>query len=99
MSYCKNCGIAEDTGDGMLFCHKYKTAVNFKISSRQECIYYTTKIDEDGEILSPQEHLYLKEAELAVTPRKKTISLPNRRRFIAKNFATYPGNRMQKGLL
>ncbi|WP_042315376.1 hypothetical protein [Desulfofarcimen acetoxidans] len=97
MLECKKCGIAEETGEDMIFCHKYRTAINTKVKSfRQECIFFTSRIVEGGELLSPQEHLYLKEAEQASIARK-TVSLPNRRRFIAKNFATYSGSEMKNG--
>ena len=99
MMECKKCGIAEETGEDMIFCHKYRTAINTRVKGfRQECIFFTSRILEGGELLSPQEHLYLKEAEQAALSRK-TVSLPNRRRFIAKNFATYSGNIMKNGSL
>lgn len=60
---CKNCGIAVDNDTNPVECFKFgkkETSENTDVT----CIYYTEIQYEDGEAMTPLQHLLLKEQEL-----------------------------------
>ena len=61
---CSDCGIAKRE-NGMLRCLKYHYLMppNTQETLRV-CSYFTPLIEEDGELLCPEEHLMLKEVEM-----------------------------------
>ena len=59
MKTCANCGVSKIEGDA-LWCHKYNKAVEMD-AEKEECRYYIEQIFEEGELLSPVEHLLLAE--------------------------------------
>ena len=58
MKICKDCGIFDEAAS---LCAKYQTA---EPPGRVDCYFFTPIRREDGERLSPQYHLILREAEL-----------------------------------
>ena len=61
---CNQCGIARRE-NSKLRCLKYQYLMppNSEETLRT-CSYFTALIEEDGEVLSPEEHLMLKEVEM-----------------------------------
>lgn len=59
---CARCGIAKREND-RLRCIKYHYLMKPSETER-ECSYFTPFIEEDGELLSPEQHLMLKEVEM-----------------------------------
>lgn len=61
---CARCGIAKRE-NGRLRCVKYHYLMTPQTpETERECSYFTPFMEEDGELLSPEEHLMLKEVEM-----------------------------------
>ena len=61
---CVECGIAEPAGEGKLECVKYRKIFAAGENFLNGCHYFSEKTFEDGEMLSPLEHLLIKEQEI-----------------------------------
>jgi len=72
MKTCQNCGLGIEGNNDIVSCFKYKTQNNSQ-EERTKCIYYIEIIAEDGEPLSPIQHLLLVEQDLG--KRKMKISI------------------------
>lgn len=63
---CVSCGIAAKTPDGKLWCVKYKFEISGETAAnRSDCYYFIEPQFEDGEPMSVQQNLMIKECELA----------------------------------
>ncbi|WP_066633236.1 hypothetical protein [Desulfolucanica intricata] len=61
---CARCGIAKREND-RLRCMKYHYLMMPQTpEAERECSYFTPLVEEDGELLSPEQHLMLKEVEM-----------------------------------
>ncbi len=58
---CKNCGLL-DQQSSPTYCLRFKKAIK-KDSDGEECIYYQKVLLEDGEKLTPQQHLIMQDQE------------------------------------
>lgn len=62
---CFDCGIAGED-NGILRCYKYGCSVEEAAKMHKElCPYFIRKILEEGEPLTPQQHLLMIEQELS----------------------------------
>lgn len=63
---CINCGIAEPPEiDETKYCLKFKKYINGQdLYEENKCQYFINQIHENGELLSPLQHLLYKETEL-----------------------------------
>ena len=59
MKTCANCGISMPDGQE-LKCYKYKIGVDGN-EDKEKCRFYAERIYEDGELMSPAEHLLISE--------------------------------------
>ncbi len=57
---CKDCGLFDS---GNSYCFRYKKEVGKELSVKDDCLYFYKIKKEDGDPLSPQEHLLLQENE------------------------------------
>jgi hypothetical protein len=63
---CSRCGIAEAKSDGKSWCNKYQVDVSDSDNNvKSDCYYFIEPQSEDGEIMTAQQNLMLKECELA----------------------------------
>lgn len=61
---CSNCGIAKRENN-KLRCLKYNYLMKPNTPETwRDCNYYIPHMEEDGAVLSPEEHLMLKEVEM-----------------------------------
>ncbi|SFG81320.1 hypothetical protein SAMN05660649_02771 [Desulfotomaculum arcticum] len=61
---CASCGIAKRENN-KLHCLKYHHLMSPDTpGTERECTFFTHLMEEDGEVLSPEEHLMLKEVEM-----------------------------------
>lgn len=66
MTKCFSCGIAERTAGGKLWCLKYKFEISdVTAKEKSDCYYFIEPQYEDGEPLTAEQTLMLKECELA----------------------------------
>jgi hypothetical protein len=72
MKSCGNCGLGAKHNNGLIGCFKYKTLNNSQ-EDKASCLYYIETMVEDGEPLSPFQHLLLKEEELKGRKMKGVI--------------------------
>ncbi|MCX7749138.1 MAG: hypothetical protein N2645_19935 [Clostridia bacterium] len=72
MKNCSNCGIAIKHDEDSLDCFKFGKK-NASIVDTEKCDYYTKVIYEDGEAMTPLQHLLLKEQELKSRKMKGVI--------------------------
>jgi len=72
MRTCHTCGLGIEDDNDHVSCFKYKTLSNSQ-EDKTSCIYFIERIEEDGEVLPPMQHLYLVEQELS--KRKMKISI------------------------
>jgi hypothetical protein len=63
MKTCENCGLGIPENESIIKCFKYKT-LNNSLIDKESCLYYTEIICEEGEPLTPLQHLLLKEEEV-----------------------------------
>lgn len=63
---CSRCGIAETHSDGKKRCLKYQMEVtDGSKEAKSECYYFIEPQTEDGELMTAQQNLVLKECDLA----------------------------------
>lgn len=72
MKLCDNCGLGTKEDNNHVSCFKYKTLNNLQ-ENKEGCIYYIASISEEGELLSPLQHLLLKEEDLKARKMKGVI--------------------------
>lgn len=63
MKLCSKCGLGIKEINGLVNCFKYKTSNNHQ-EDKESCMYYIKIVYEEGEPLSPLEHLLLKEKDI-----------------------------------
>ena len=68
---CENCGLGTKEDNGQISCFKYRKLNDAK--EEQHCTYYKEIICEEGEPLSPLQHLLLREEELKVRMIKGVV--------------------------
>ena len=62
---CLECGIAGDE-NGSWRCHKYNLSIEETAKmDRESCAYFIKRIIEEGEPLTPHQHLLISEQELS----------------------------------
>lgn len=70
---CKKCGIAGKQNH-ILICHKYGCPVEEAEKMHKDfCPYFIGRICEDGEPLTPQQHLLMSEQELSARHMKGPV--------------------------
>ncbi|SDE69147.1 hypothetical protein [Sporomusa acidovorans] len=63
---CFSCGIADRLADGKLWCLKYQFELSNAIAEeKSNCYYFAEPQYEDGEPLTAEQNLMIKECELA----------------------------------
>lgn len=63
---CFSCGIADRLANGNLLCFKYKFEIsNVTAEEKSNCYYFIEPQFEDGEPLTVEQTLMIKECELA----------------------------------
>jgi len=72
MKNCSNCGIAIKHDGDSVECFKFGKK-NSSIVDAEVCDYHTGVIYEDGEAMTPFQHLLLKEQELKSRKMKGVI--------------------------
>ena len=72
MKNCGNCGIAINQDGDSVECFKFGKK-NTLIVNTEKCDYYSEVIHEDGEAMTPLQHLLLKEQELKSRKMKGVI--------------------------
>lgn len=72
MKNCKNCGIAIENDVDSVECFKFGKKNIFE-DTEKNCIYYMEIKYEDGEAMTPLQHLLLKEQELKARKMKGVI--------------------------
>ena len=72
---CAECGIAKKHEDGKVRCLKFNSLlfVGGIDDTSKECHYFTPFMEEDGELMTPEEHLMLKEVEMQARSFKGPI--------------------------
>ena len=61
---CLECGVAAVKPDGTRWCERYKVVVGIPETKRKSCTYFFEFQYDDGELLSPLQHLYLVENQV-----------------------------------
>jgi hypothetical protein len=69
MRTCGQCGLGTKDKDGLVICYKYKTR-NKPDQDKRECPFFIRAVIEDGEVLSPLQHLLIIEAERKAFKRR-----------------------------
>lgn len=62
---CSECGIARSVGDNQWECVKLNKPFKEGDTLLINCLYFTDRLFDDNELLSPLEHLILKEQDLS----------------------------------
>lgn len=61
---CTTCGLLEKKNGGF-YCHRFRKTVSGEEAERiRDCLYYCPVITEEGEPLSPQQHLIMQDQDL-----------------------------------
>jgi hypothetical protein len=68
---CENCGLGTKEDNGQISCFKYRTLHDAK--EEQHCTYFKEIIFEEGEPLSPLQHLLLREEDLKIRMIKGVV--------------------------
>ncbi len=58
---CKDCGLFDSE---KIFCYRYNKEVERGRLEKEDCLYFYKIKKEDGEPLTPQEHLLMQDNEL-----------------------------------
>lgn len=74
MKSCRNCGLGTKENNGLISCFKDKTLKQPE-EDKEGCLYYIETISEEGEPLTPFQHLLLKEDELKERKMKGVIPI------------------------
>jgi hypothetical protein len=72
MKSCNKCGLGTKENNDLVSCFKYQT-LNNPQEDKESCLYYIETMSEDGESLSPLQHLLLKEEDLRARKMKGVV--------------------------
>ncbi|MDO9535285.1 MAG: hypothetical protein Q7J85_08135 [Bacillota bacterium] len=64
MTKCSECGLLEKRSESF-YCHRFdKGRTREEFNAAQDCLYFCQQIYEDGELLTPQQHLIMQNNQL-----------------------------------